>query len=60
MPADFDACVKGGGRVRTKDIGKDKYIHICFPKGGGSSIAGEVKIKQSKDSHAPTGRVYKG
>jgi hypothetical protein len=55
MPAEFDACVKDGGRVRTKTIKGGKYIHICFPKGGGPSVSGEVK---SKDTHSPTGRVY--
>lgn len=24
-----------------------KYMRVCFPKGGGPSIAGEVKTKQS-------------
>ena len=45
MPADFDRCVKEGGRVRTKNIGKDKYMHICFDKNG-KSHAGEVKKKK--------------
>jgi hypothetical protein len=43
VPAAFDACVAGGGQVRTKTVEKGKYIHICFPKGGGPSVAGEVK-----------------
>ena len=46
MPQVFYDCIKNGGRVRTKNLGKGKYIHICFPKGGGSSIAGEVRIKK--------------
>jgi len=58
MPANFDKCVKSGGRVRTKDLGKGKYLHICFPKSGGSSIAGEVKTKQSGATHSPMGHVY--
>jgi len=44
MPAAFDACVKGGGRVRTKALPKGHYIHICFK--GGKSYAGEVKMKK--------------
>jgi hypothetical protein len=41
MPAAFDACVKSGGRVRTKRVGKGQYMHICFKDG--KSYAGEVK-----------------
>lgn len=44
MPADFERCVREGGRVRTKDIGKNQYMHICFK--GGKSYAGEVKTKK--------------
>lgn len=46
MPKDFDNCVSGGGRVRTKKLSGGRYIHVCFPKGGGSSVAGEVKTKK--------------
>jgi len=42
MPADFTNCVKSGGRVRTKRVGKGEYMHICFDKAG-KSHAGEVK-----------------
>ena len=45
MPADFDKCVAGGGRVRTKDLGNGKYMHICWDKEG-KSHAGEVKTKK--------------
>jgi hypothetical protein len=41
MPADFDRCVKKGGRVRTKLLSGDRYMRICFK--GGKSYAGEVK-----------------
>lgn len=44
MPAAFDACVKAGGRVRTKRLSKGRYIHICFLKG--KSYPGEVKTKK--------------
>ena len=62
MPAKFDACVKGGGRVRTKKMSGGRYMHLCFPKGGGSSVAGEVKTKEKKgknDTNTPDGRVYR-
>ncbi len=41
-PQKFDACVSGGGRVRRKTLSDGRYINICFPKGGGAGIAGEV------------------
>lgn len=43
MPAAFDKCVKAGGKVRTKDVGNNQYIHICFI--GGRSYSGEVKTR---------------
>jgi hypothetical protein len=51
MPAKFTKCVKGGGRVRTiKPKGKKSrtYIHVCYPKGGGSPVSGEVKKRKKK------------
>lgn len=48
MPADFDACVANGGRVKTIKVGKNKYMHVCYDKEG-KSHAGEVKTtKESK------------
>ncbi len=47
MPQDFDKCVADGGRVRTKKIGKNRYIHVCYDKAG-KSHAGEVKRTKSK------------
>jgi hypothetical protein len=44
MPAGFLKCVKNGGRVRTKNLGNGKYIHICFI--GGKSYAGEPKTRK--------------
>ncbi len=46
MPAQFEACVKAGGRVRTKGLKAGRYIHICFKNG--KSYAGEVKKKKKK------------
>lgn len=41
MPKIFMDCIKNGGRVRTKRLNKEEYIKICYPKGGGKSVAGE-------------------
>jgi len=41
MPQSFDNCVKKGGRVRTKRVNSDEYMHICFLDG--KSYAGKVK-----------------
>lgn len=46
MPASFDACIRRGGRVRTKKLSKGRYIHICFK--GGKSFAGYVKRRKVK------------
>lgn len=49
MPKSFNKCVSGGGRVRTiKPKGKESptYVHVCYPKGGGSPISGEVKKRK--------------
>jgi len=48
MPADFERCVKDGGRVRTKSLEGNKFMRICFIKG--KSFAGEVKEKASAKS----------
>lgn len=46
MPKGFDKCQKSGGRIRTKELKGDKYMHICFDKKG--SHAGYVKKKKKK------------
>ncbi len=49
MPARFDRCVKSGGRVRTlKPKGKASktYLRVCYPKGGGPPVSGEVKKRK--------------
>ena len=48
MPADFLACVRAGGRVRTKTLKGGKYIRICWIKG--KSYSGEVKTKKKGSS----------
>jgi len=45
MPAAFEKCVDAGGRVRTITLKGGKYFHVCFPKGGGPSVKGEIKRK---------------
>ena len=47
MPADFDACVASGGRVRTIKLSKGRYMHVCYDKNN-KSHAGEVKTKKEK------------
>lgn len=47
MPKAFLDCVKNGGRVITKKINKDKYIHICYDKNN-KAHRGEVKEKRKK------------
>ena len=51
MPRKFTQCVKSGGRVITKKPKGKKsrvYLHVCYPKGGGSPVAGEVKKRKGK------------
>jgi hypothetical protein len=48
MPKKFTQCVARGGKVRTKELGGGKYVKICIPKGGGSSVGGEVHKKKGK------------
>lgn len=33
MPEGFDMCVRKGGKVRTKRLNKDEYMHICILNG---------------------------
>jgi phage I-like protein len=46
FPADFDNCVRGGGKVRTIAVKgqTDKYMHVCYLNG--KSHSGEVKSKK--------------
>ena len=41
MPADFDRCVREGGRVRTIKPNPSEFLRICFIDG--KSFRGEVK-----------------
>jgi hypothetical protein len=59
MPKEFDACRKGGGKVRTIQLKGGKYMHICILNG--KSYKGEVKTKQSSsaDGESPVAAVIK-
>jgi len=46
MPREFLKCIKNGGKVVTKKIGKNKYVRLCKYKG--KWTRGEVKRKKSK------------
>ena len=48
MPQAFDKCVAGGGKVRRKTLSDGRFINICYPKGGGSSVAGEVHERKGE------------
>jgi len=51
MPEKFRKCVREKGRVRTlKPKGKKSpaYIKVCYPRGGGSPVSGEVKHRKPK------------
>ena len=51
MPEKFNRCVKGGGRVRTikpKGSKSPVYKKICYPRGGGSPVAGETHRRKKK------------
>ena len=48
MPEDFLACVRDGGRVRTKSLPDGKFMRICFDKSG-KSHAGEIMTKKESD-----------
>ena len=49
MPESFNKCVADGGRVRTITLKNNRYMHVCYPKGGGPSEAGEVKQKKTEN-----------
>ena len=51
MPAKFNKCVRGGGRVRTikpKGQGSRTYVKVCYPRGGGKSVSGHVHHRKRK------------
>lgn len=53
MPKAFDDCEKAGGKIRTINVGKSHYAHVCVRPSGkgprdGKVIMGEIKQKKSK------------
>ncbi len=48
MPADYEACRKAGGKIRTKKIGSSKYMRICIKPGSEKSVAGHIKKKKRR------------
>jgi len=59
MPKEFVKCVRNGGKVKTKDLGNNKYMHICYDKDG-NSHAGEVLLKKKpKKKKAKSNRTHK-
>lgn len=51
MPEAFTKCVDAGGKVVTKKLKGNKYIHICYDKNG-DPHSGEVKTKKKKAKSA--------
>jgi len=49
MPKAFTDCVNSGGKVVTKNLKGNKYIHICYDKSG-KAHSGEVKTKKKSKS----------
>jgi len=49
FPADFDKCVREGGRVKTVTPKEGTYIHVCWDKAG-KSHSGEVKHTKKEAS----------
>jgi len=43
MPKDFEACRKGGGKIRTVSLKGGKYMHVCSLNG--KTYKGEVKVR---------------
>jgi hypothetical protein len=48
MPPKFDRCVNSGGRVRTVKPKAGKYLKVCYPKGGGPAVSGEMHANKKK------------
>jgi len=46
MPEAFTNCQKNGGKIITKKLKGNKYMHICYDKQG-NAHPGEVKEKKS-------------
>jgi hypothetical protein len=58
MPKGFNDCVKNGGRVVTKKLKGNKYLHICYDKEG-KAHSGEVKTKKKETKKKKAAREKK-
>lgn len=58
MPKGFDNCVKAGGRVVTKKLKNNRYLHICYDKKG-KAHSGEIKTKKKEDKKTKAFREKK-
>lgn len=54
MPADFDRCVKAGGKVVTKTLSGGRYRYLCKDKAG-KWHTGETHTKKKAQGHAGRG-----
>lgn len=46
MPAEFERCIRNGGRVRTVKLSRDRYMYVCYLDG--KSYPGEVHHKKKR------------
>lgn len=51
MPADFEMCVKNGGKVRTKRMSKSTYAHMCI-------LNGKVHMGETKKYKKILGKIH--
>jgi len=58
MPKDFTDCVSSGGKVVTKKLKGNRYLHICYDKEG-NSFAGEVMTKKKSKASNDTEKQIK-
>ena len=56
MPAAFERCRKAGGKIRTKDMGNGKYMHMCILNG--KSYPGYMKTKKAEGSKYSKGLMH--
>ena len=55
MPAAFERCLKGGGKIRTKKLADGSYMKVCVLPGGkkgprgGRTVAGEIHKKKKEE-----------
>jgi hypothetical protein len=50
-PQNFVSCINSGGKVVTKQLKDNKFVHICYGKDG-KSYTGEIKTRKKKKAKA--------